>query len=180
LDRRQLNRTVSFRFTRRAFLEAGLIASAGLGLPLRAFAWEQPEALAQAISESPLVYVSPLRSNGDESRCHAEVWFVADEGSLWVVTDSKRWRAAAIGLGLRTARLWVGDFGLWKKSKGRYRQAPGCVALARIDSDPAAHDNALQLFGKKYASAWESWGPRFKNGLASGERVLIRYAPTER
>ena len=167
----------SMGIARRTFLQAGLLATASLTLHLRAFAWEPPKALAQAIEESPLVYVSPLLANGDESRCHGEVWFVADHGELLVVTSPTRWRAAAIGLGLGTARMWVGDFGLWKKSEGRYRKAPGCVANARLESDQKVHDRALALFGKKYASVWDSWGPRFKDGLASGERVMIRYTP---
>lgn len=171
-------RSPSAGISRRTFLEAGLIAGAGLVLPLRAFAWDQPTALAKAIEESPLVYVSPLLANGDESKCHGEVWFVAEEGEMLVVTNPERWRAAAIGQGLGTARMWVGDFGLWKKSKGRYRQAPGCVATARLEPDPKAHERALKLFGEKYTSVWDSWGPRFKGGLASGERVLIRYTPT--
>jgi hypothetical protein len=130
------------------------------------------------MKESPLVYVSPLRSNGDESRCHGEVWFVEDAGELLVVTNPKRWRAAAIGAGLATARIWVGDFGLWKKAENRFREAPGCLATARIEPDPSAHDRALKLFGEKYPSAWGSWGPKFKNGLASGDRVMIRYTPS--
>jgi hypothetical protein len=179
LELRPPNTAASLRLTRRAFLEAGFVVSAGLGLPLRAWAWDQPKDLALAITSSPLVYVSPLRSSGEESQCHGEVWFVAHQGSLLVVTDQTRWRAEAIGRGLGTARMWVGDVGLWKKSEGRYRQAPSCVAAAQLDSDPATHARALQLFGKKYASAWDSWGPRFEKGLASGERVLIRYTPSE-
>ncbi len=34
---------------------------------------------------------------------------------------------------------------------------------------------SLQKFGAKYPAEWAKWGPRFTKGLASGERVLIRY-----
>ncbi len=165
--------------TRRRFVANSFVFGTGIAAVPHNVAWAdaKPDDLSKAINESPLVYVSPLRKGGAESQCHAEVWFVADGGDLLVVTEAKRWRAEAIGKGLGSARLWVGDFGVWKKSKGRYREAPGCDASARLEKDPAVHERALQAFGTKYASAWGSWGPRFKKGLASGERVMIRYTP---
>lgn len=175
---RQRKFSAYLHLSRRAFLRTGLVAGVSLVLPVRARGYERPKALEDAIAKSPLVYVTPLLANGSESQCHAEVWFAVDAGALLVVTSPERWRAAAIGRGLSTARLWVGDFGVWKKSDTRYREAPGCVAQARIESDPAVHSRALGVFGEKYASAWDSWGPRFKNGLASGDRVLIRYTPS--
>ena len=36
---------------------------------------------------------------------------------------------------------------------------------------------ALEAFGAKYADEWGSWGPRFRDGLADGSRVLLRYRP---
>lgn len=165
--------------TRRGFLEAAAVATAGLVLPRRAFAsWEPPQVLSRAIASSPLVYVTPLRSDGSESRCKGEVWYAADGADLLVVTNPGRWRAAAISRGLDRARLWVGDYGLWKQANERFREAPGCLAKARIETDRAVHARALEVFGKKYAASWSSWGPRFEKGLASGERVMIRYTPS--
>lgn len=165
--------------SRRSFLKTGAVLSAGLLLPASAFADSQAAgttALDEAVAKSPLVYISPLKSDGSESRCHAEVWFVADGRDVLVVTDSERWRAACLSKGLDRARLWVGDFGVWKKSSGAFRQAPSFVARASLDTDTAAHTRALAAFGKKYPDEWDKWGPRFAKGLASGERVLIRYA----
>lgn len=160
--------------SRRSFLRGSAILSAGLVLPLRAYA-DSHAALKDAVTKSPLVYISPLKSDGSESACHGEVWFVADGDDVLVVTNPERWRAACITKGLDQARLWVGDFGLWKKSDGAFRGAPSYVATASLDADTAAHARALTAFGKKYPDEWEKWGPRFKKGLASGERVLIRY-----
>jgi hypothetical protein len=168
----------SFDMNRRDFLHAGIVAGASVVFPLRARGFERSKALDEAIAKSRLVYVTPLLSDGSESKCHAEVWFADDAGDLLVVTNPERWRAAAIGRGLKTARLWVGDYGVWKKAADRFREAPVCVAQAQIEADPAVHARALVTFGKKYASSWDTWGPRFKNGLASGERVLIRYTPS--
>jgi hypothetical protein len=56
-----------------------------------------------------------------------------------------------------------------------YQAAPSFVAEASLETAQSAHDHALVLFGSKYTREWGSWGPRFKNGLADGSRVLIRY-----
>ena len=129
-----------------------------------------------ALGTSPLVYITPLKRDESESRCHSEVWFVQDGDSALVITGADRWRAIAIGKGLDRARLWVGDYGVWD-AKARYKAAPSFLAQALIEGTPAAHDHALALFGSKYPSDWGSWGPRFKGGLADGTRVLIRYRP---
>ena len=167
----------SFDLSRREFLgaSAGLIAA--LALPARVFAESSEDASLRAATESPLIYISPIKSTGLESRCHAEVWFVVDGRDLLVVTSPERWRAACIRKGLDQARVWVGDFGPWKKAEGAYRKAPNYLARASIDSQAAAHATALESFGKKYSDEWGKWGPRFRKGLASRERVLVRYTP---
>ena len=160
--------------SRRSFLHSSVVLSAGLVLPVRAFA-DSHAGLKDAVAKSPLVYISPLKSDGSESQCHGEVWFVADGDDLLVVTNPERWRAACLSKGLDRARIWVGDFGAWKQSKGAFRSAPSYVARSSLDADPAAHARALETFGSKYPDEWDKWGPRFAEGLASGKRVLIRY-----
>jgi len=166
---------------RRSFLTAAASAAAALLLPRPLRAAESASgftpAAAKAAATSPLVYVSPLLRDGSESRCHGEVWFVKDGQDLLVVTSPERWRAACIAQGLDRARVWIGDHGVWKRSGGSFRKAPSYVATARIDADRGAHARALEAFGGKYAAEWSKWGPRFSKGLASGERVLIRYTP---
>ena len=164
------------RLTRREILVAG--AAAAL---LPRAVWAEAGALSaetrSALGTSPLVYVSALRRDGAESRCHAEVWFVRDGESALIVTSAQAWRARAIGKGLARARLWVGDFGAWsgKPDDKRYQGGRAFEAQASLETTSAAHDHALALFGSKYTQEWGSWGPRFKNGLADGSRVLIRY-----
>ena len=168
---------LSSRLSRRAFLKTTALASGAIAFPWPARA--EPNALARAaIARSPLVYVSPLKGNGEESTCHGEVWFVPDGGDLLVVTNPERWRAAAIGKGMDRARLWVGNFGVWKKAGDAFRKAPTFEARASIEKDKGVQAMALEAFGAKYAKEWDKWGPRFRDGLASGERVLIRYSPT--
>jgi hypothetical protein len=164
------------RFTRRELLIVGA-AAALLPRAGRAEASALSARARDALGTSPLVYVSALKRDGSESRCHAEVWFVRDGDGALVVTSSKAWRAQAIGKGLTRARLWVGDFGPWngKPDDKRYQRGVTFLAEASLEQTPAAHDHALALFGSKYTGEWGSWGPRFKNGLADGSRVLIRY-----
>ena len=160
--------------SRRCFLRDSAILSAGLLLPLRAFG-DTHTKIQDALARSPLVYISPLKSDGNESRCHGEIWFVTEGDDVLVVTPPERWRAACVSQGLDRARIWVGDFGPWKRSKGAFRDAPSYLAKASLEADPSAHARALAAFGKKYPDGWGEWGPRFTRGLASGERVLVRY-----
>jgi hypothetical protein len=164
------------KLTRRELLIAGA-ATALVPRALRAGASGLSAAAQAALGTSPLVYVTALKRDGSESRCHAEVWFVQDGDSALVVTGSDRWRAQAIQKGLTRARVWVGDHGVWDP-RGKdiaYQGAPSFLAAASLETTPAQHDHALSLFGSKYTKEWGSWGPRFKNGLAGGSRVLIRY-----
>lgn len=151
--------------SRRRLLVGGvaLLAAAGMG-----------RAAPSPLDQSDLIYLSALRTDGSESTCHAEVWFVHDQGDVLVVTAAQAWRARAIAAGLTRARAWVGDHGVWTEGDA-WRSAPQLqMEGARLD-DPAAHARALELFGSKYTMEWLVWGPRFRNGLADGSRVLLRY-----
>jgi hypothetical protein len=132
-------------------------------------------ALATALAESDTVYLTPLRSDGTESRCQAEVWFVLDGPDLCVVTAVGAWRARAVRAGLYRARLWVGDLGVWTRTEGRYRNLPMLEASGAFITGADEQARVLELFGSKYPVSWVLWGPRFRNGLADGSRVMLRY-----
>ena len=127
------------------------------------------------LDKSALIYLSPLRSDGGESRCHGEVWFIHHESEVYVVTRSDAWRAEALRRGLSRAAIWIGEFGPWKKAKDTYRSAPYLTLEGRLEPDTGVHATILSKFGEKYASEWGTWGPRFHDGLADGSRVLLRY-----
>jgi hypothetical protein len=137
------------------------------------------KAAQAAIEASKLIYITPLKSDGEESSCHAEVWFYADGADLLVVTKPELWRSQAIERGLDRARIWVGDHGVWKSSNGAFRKAPSFLAQAKhISSDAEAVGRTLKAMSAKYADeGWSTYGPRFKEGLADGSRVLLRYRP---
>ena len=131
----------------------------------------------QAADASPLIYLTPLQTNGDESSCQAEIWFAAVAGAFYVVTGADAWRSEAIGQGLTRTRIWVGDVGLWQRSDGAYKALPMVEAVGSTETDAAVQTQVLEAMGRKYADEWDKWGPRFRNGLADGSRAMLKYAP---
>lgn len=167
-------------WTRRKVLTAAATASGALALGLNPLAQADHHKLSKQLpagtQASPLIYISPLQSSGALSACQAEVWFAALGQHLYVVTDNKAWRAQAVRQGLTQARIWVGDVGMWKGANGRYLELPQFDAVAALTVDPTEHLPVLQHMGRKYASEWDSWGPKFHNGLINGKRVMLRYS----
>ncbi len=139
--------------------------------------WANDDSLERALHDSDLIYLTPIRTDGSESRCQAEVWFVPDEGNLLVVTDSNTWRARAPRLGLDRARVWVGDLGLWGDTDGKYRSLPQLETVVSHERDAFVQARVLDSFGEKYPVQWVVWGPRWRAGLADGSRVMLRYQP---
>ena len=165
--------------TTRRDLVVGLAFAPTIPLFARAvFADEgNPANASEALSTSQLVYLTPIKSNGEESRCKAEIWFAYHGGDVYVVTPPEAWRAQAVHKGLNTARLWVGEFGIWTRSDGAFRQAPELMATSSIETDADIQAQVLDAMGEKYAaSGWGTWDQRFRDGLVDGSRVMIRYA----
>ena len=161
--------------TRRRLVKAVAAGLAASGLPLRLSAAQG--GIAEAIAESALIYLTPIQSNGKESRCQSEIWFASDEMDMFVCTGTTSWRATAPTMGLNTARIWVGDLGNWLGTKGKYKALPQLETTASIITDKAEQDRILGLFGSKYYIQWAVWGRRFRDGLADGSRTMIRYRP---
>lgn len=168
---------------RRRFLEGALALSGALWLPAGRSAAAEAAVLSadatRAIASSPLIYLSPIRSDGTPSACQAEVWFGSDAGELFVVTAEDGWKSRAVKRGLDRARIWVGDFGPWKSSDDRYRSAPNFLAHAAFVArdDAATVERVLAVMGKKYPKEWGKWEPRFRKGLSDDSRVMLRYRP---
>ena len=163
--------------SRRSTLIAGLALPLALALAPGAGqrAVAAPATAAGSLGSTDLIYLSPLLRDGRESRCQAEVWFVHEGRRIWVVTARDAWRTRAIAKGLVRARIWVGDVGLWKDAKGRHRTLPNAYANATRITAATAFEPVLERFGSKYRGEWLLWGPRFRNGLADGSRVLLQY-----
>jgi len=166
---------------RRKVLKAALATPLAL-LPTMAHAAASPAVAAAdsapklpyTIDETALIYLTPLKVDGAESTCQAEVWFVHDQGEIFVVTASDAWRARAISACLSQARIWIGDVGVWN-SDARYKVLPSVDVVADQVTDTARQAVVLEHFGDKYSLEWILWGPRFRDGLADGSRVMLRY-----
>ena len=103
----------------------------------------------------------------------------AKAGVVPAVARHELGRSQASKRGRDRARIGVGDDGVWKSSHGAFRNAPSFLAKAEhISSDAEAVGRTLKAMGAKYAGeGWSTYGPRFKEGLADGSRVLLRYRP---
>jgi hypothetical protein len=177
--------------TRRNFLEGAAALSGALLLPAALVrgaengegikeapgAYALSKAALAALSTSDLIYISHLKKDGSESSCHAEVWYYGEGEDLFVVTWDTRWRSRAIKQGLDRARIWVGDYGMWKRSHGAFKKGPSFLAKGEHVSDDAeAVKRTLAGMSSKYATTgWKTYGPRFTKGLKSGHHVLLRY-----
>ncbi len=162
---------------RRSFLlGAGALGALALARPRLARA-EVAAATRAAMERSKLVYVSPLKADGGESRCHGEVWYFVDGGGVVLATASDGWKARALALGRTRARLWFGDFGRYRGDRGLIASAPTSDARASLDPDPALFERLLAAYAVRYPDEWGKWEPRFREGVASGKRVVIRYTP---
>ncbi|MEM1230791.1 MAG: hypothetical protein AAGI15_09660 [Pseudomonadota bacterium] len=166
-------------FSRRALLRrAGAAALAVPATGASLAAAESATATAiRAAADTDLIYLANERADGALGRCQAEVWFVPLDGEFVVVTDAKSWRVRQARREDSRVRIWVGDVGRWQNAKGAWRDLPSISANGRLDADPAFHEKALAAFGRKYPASWLLWGPRFRNGLADGSRLLLRYQP---
>jgi hypothetical protein len=161
--------------TRRRLLQSGAALLAAAGLPRWASAYQMSAAAQAALAESPLVYISPLKSDGEESRCHGEVWFFVDKGDVVICSETTTWKATAQRKGLQQARIWVGDYGPVWRSLGRYRNAPGFLAEVSVDTDPVTHQRLMTSFAERYPDEWPAWEQRFVEQYAAGTRVILRY-----
>ena len=159
---------------RRELVQFSLMAMGLAGLP-KAFSAAYSEEIGTQLQSSDLIYLTPIKTNGKESSCQSEIWYVWDGLDIYVCTKSKSWRARASTLGLEHTRIWIGDLGIWTKAD--YKKLPRISAVSSIISDPMTHHKALEMFGSKYPLGWLRWGSVFKKELANGERSLIRYRP---
>lgn len=137
-----------------------------------------PASLVQALESSPYVYVSPLKSDGSESRCHGEVWYAWLDGSVVLITASDTWKTRALERGLDRARIWVGDYGRWNRPIGTndaFRQGPSFLARGEAFRDGAVLDRLLAAYDEKYPREIGGWRDRMRRGHEEGSRTLIRY-----
>jgi hypothetical protein len=165
--------------TRRQLMGLGAGALAALAWPLPARALLAPDVIA-LLERSGFVYVSPLKGDGGESRCHGEVWYGWLDADVVLITSQTSWKARALSRGLERTRIWVGDHGRVGRVLGSgdaFRKGPSFEARAQRSQDAALLDRLMTTYRRKYPKEIGSWESRMRAGFGSGERILIRYTP---
>jgi hypothetical protein len=168
--------------TRRALLRGGVLALGAIALLPRLLRadtakFELPQGAQDALAKGKLVYVSPLKSDGREGRCHAEVWYFFDRGAVVIATATTGWKTRAVVGGKDKARIWAGDFGSYSGAKEKLKSAPTFLASAAIDREQATFERLLASYSTRYPDEWGKWKPRFEASHADGSRTVIRYTP---
>src|SRR5512139_2315718 len=126
-----------------------------------------PAAIEDGLKTSKYVYISSTRKDGNLGE-PAEIWFLYHQGSVYVGSSPKSWRARRIKWGRPQAKIWVGK-----------RDGPPFVASGKIVDDPEVQAIMLKTFAEKYPEGWGRYERSFREGFKDGSRVLIRYTPVE-
>ena len=130
--------------------------------------------IPEELKTSKLIYLTPIKSDGEDSKCHGEVWFVYLDSQIYVTTTTDAWRAEAIRKDLKDARIWIGEFGNWTRAKEKYKEAPELMIEGEIFEDEEKMPEILEAFNDKYPG--EGQYPRvFKEQIEEGTRVVLRY-----
>ena len=128
----------------------------------------------EELETSKLIYLTPIKSDGEESKCQGEVWFVYMDSNIYVTTDTDAWRAEAIRKELTEARIWIGEYGQWSRAKEKYKEAPELMIEGEIFEDKEKFPEILEAFNEKYPG--EGPYPRvFKEEIDEGKRVILKY-----
>jgi hypothetical protein len=123
--------------------------------------------LQKALDSSKYVYIQSSRKDGKLSK-PAEIWFMPYNGAVWVASPPTTYRVKRIKAGQTQAKIAVG------KADG-----PSFNAKGSIVTDPAVNKALFETFAKKYTNEWKSLEQKFRDGLANGSRVLIKYEPAD-
>ena len=136
---------------------------------------------SELLAKSPFVYISPLRKDGGESKCHSEVWYGWIDGAVVINTAPTTWKSRALAAGHDRARIWVGDHGRVKRMIGTndaFRSAPHFDAkVESVKSGEALLERLLAVYAKKYPREIANWQNTMRDGYRSGQRLLLRYTP---
>jgi hypothetical protein len=123
-----------------------------------------PEQL-QHLADAQFVYIQSTRKDGTLSK-PAEIWFAVMDGAVWVGSSPDSWRAKRIRWKRPQARIAIGSV-----------DGPSIRATGAFVKDPELYKKFCDQLAVKYPAKWPRWEKSFREGLASGERVLIRYTP---
>ncbi len=121
--------------------------------------------LRDRLAASTFVYISSTRKDGSLSK-PAEIWFLWHQGCVYVASAPTTWRVKRIRWGRPAAKIWIGT-----------PDGPAFTASGAIVNEPATNELLFKTYAEKYGLRWKLWESSFRDGLANGERVLVRYTP---
>ena len=121
--------------------------------------------MQKQLAAATYVYVSSQRKSGSFSP-PAEIWFMVHDDAVWIGTPATSWRARRIKEGRKAAKVRIGS-----------PTGPEFDATAEIVADPAVWKVMFAKYAEKYPDGWGTHEAKFREGAASGTRVLIRYTP---
>ncbi len=119
----------------------------------------------KALASSKYVYISTERKDHSYGK-PAEIWFLYDQGAVWVASPPSTWRVKRIKAGRSKAKIAVG------KPDG-----PSFTAKGEVSKDTAVQDVMFKTYAEKYGERWTGYEKRFREGLEDGSRLLIKYQP---
>jgi hypothetical protein len=123
--------------------------------------------LQTALKTSTYVYIASNRKD-DSFGQPAEIWFMYHQGAVWVASPPTTWRVRRIRAGRPKARIAVGTI-----------DGPSFMATGSIVADKSVYEEMYRTFARKYEQGWLKWESRFREGMANGSRVLVKYTPLE-
>lgn len=121
--------------------------------------------LQQQLAEARFVYISSERKSGEWSK-PAEIWFMWDQGAVYVGTKPTTWRVKRINAGRKKARIAVGKV-----------DGPSFEATGEVVKDTALQTKLMETYARKYPDGWTKYESVFRDGFKSGGHVLVRYTP---
>jgi hypothetical protein len=119
----------------------------------------------KALEDARFVYIQSTRKDGSLSK-PAEIWFAFFDDAVWVASAPTSWRVKRIKWKRPQARIAIGT-----------QDGPSIRARGALVQDEKLYDRLCSTFAVKYPDRWPRWEGSFRDGLRSGERVLIRYTP---
>ncbi len=163
-----------------------VFASALLGGALHigaATAAESPAASKAALADGKSIYIASTRKDGTLGR-PAAVWYVYDQGSIYVASRRTAWRVRRIKAGRPRVKMWVSkdrvDFGRTREPDG-----PSFMATGALVTDLGIVAAILDRFPQRYPAtgtaelSWEDIEDVKRAGLKDGSHVLIKYTPAD-
>lgn len=139
-----------------AFLSVSLVVGAA----------ELSAEITSHLEKDPYVYISSMRKSG-EFGTPAEIWFSWDGKTVLVGTSVKSYRVKRIKAGRPSARIAVEN-----------AEGPSFDATGALVDGKEAQEAMIAAFAKKYGESFtDKWQAKFREGFASGTRILVRYTP---